>query len=84
MSQTAAELAAKIVAPLATVEIPGALAASIVQHERNLVDLATALLNNGCDRQTVEMSLATMFDSYRKQLADVIVRLKEDANAARP
>lgn len=81
MSQIAVELAAKIVAPLATFEIPGALAASIIQHERNLIDLATALLNNGCDRQTVEMSLEKMFESYRKQLADVIVRLNEDADA---
>ncbi len=81
MSQIAAGLAAKTIAPLASIQMPAALAASILQHERNLADLATALLGNGCDEATVAASLATMFDSYRKQLTAVIVRLKEDADA---
>ena len=61
--------------------MPAVLAASIAQHERNLAELAGALLDYGCDAAAVEASLGTMFDSYRKQLTAVIVRLKEDADA---
>jgi hypothetical protein len=81
MPQFAVGLAARTVAPLGSVRMPAILAASIVQHERNLADLATALLDDGCDEATVEASLGTMFESYRKQLTAVIVRLKEDADA---
>ncbi|MCA3261240.1 MAG: hypothetical protein ING44_04800 [Telmatospirillum sp.] len=81
MSQIAADLAAQTIAPLVPARMPAVLTASILQHERNLTTLATALLNDGCDESTVAASLATMFESYRKQLTAVLVRLKEDADA---
>ena len=83
MSQIAEELVAQTIAPLRALDIPATLAHSIVQHQQILIGLASALLANGCDKPTVEASLATMFESYRAQLTDVILRLKEDANAAR-
>jgi hypothetical protein len=79
----AEDLVAQILAPLGAIDVPATLAHSIVQHQQNLIGLATALLANGCDKATVEASLATMFDSYRAQLTNVILRLKEDANDAR-
>ena len=62
-------------------DIPPILRERIDQHQRNLRNLAAALLEGGQDIVEVQRTVEGVFDSFKAELVKTIIRLREDAHA---
>ena len=61
--------------------IPPRLRASVERHEINLARLMTSLRQAGMDDRTIETSVSTIIESYRRELMDVVKSLATSHHA---
>jgi len=79
----AEEIVAETLSSLGAIEVPAALEATIGRYHRHLMGLASSLLVGGHDVDTVRRSIETVFNSYKGELIDAIMTIR-DANAISP
>ena len=63
--------------PINDLDVPDVLRSSIERHTRNLLGLATSLLNAGMNEQEVRTVIGQATSSYRDELISAILELRE-------
>ncbi|MDB5658256.1 MAG: hypothetical protein JWS10_871 [Cypionkella sp.] len=69
------EVVADAMEPIISLDVPLILQASIKRHGKNLMELATSLLDAGIDELHVRSVIGHACSSYRDELITAILRL---------
>ena len=81
MQAIAEEAATKAIEPLQDIEVPNQLGRLIDGHKKTLIGLASSLLSGGQSEANVQRVLDRVFESFKSDLMDAILKLKENEDA---
>ena len=80
MARSAEVLVSQAMSSLETMGVPKALQDSIDRHQRHLLSLAASLLACGKEEATVEQLVDAAFSSYKQELVNTIMALRENSS----
>lgn len=78
--KSADELVVQAMSSIDGLDIPVELQKSIASHQKNIMNMATLLLESGKDQQFIEKCIGEIVDSYKSELIKTIMVLRSDGH----